>query len=158
MTKVLFVCLANICRSAAAEGVLRRMVEKEGLSKEVHVESCGVGDWRLGELADARMRAAAQTRGVVIATRAKQFKEEYLDTFDYILAADHEILKIIHHYAKGPEQKAKVHLITAFGSSFQGIVLPDPYYGGDAAFEHILDVLEDACEGLIKEIKKKEAN
>lgn len=155
MTKVLFVCLANICRSAAAEGVLKHIAEKEGISDQIFVESCGVGDWRIGELADPRLRAAAWARGIVIATRARQFKEEYLESFDYILAADHEILKVLHHFAKSLDHKAKIHLITAFGSSYQGIPLPDPYYEGDAAFEHILDVLEDACQGLLKEIQKK---
>jgi len=153
MTKVLFVCLSNICRSPAAEGILKTLAEREELGDQVAVESCGIGDWCLGDLPDARMRLAAQARGVILAGRAKKFQADYLDEFDYIFAADNEILEHLHRFAKGPQHKAKIHLMTVFGSAHRGKSIPDPFYGGDAAFENILDMLEDACEGIIQEIK-----
>lgn len=154
MVKIIFVCLGNICRSPAAEGVLKQMAEDEGL--DVHVESCGIGDWHIGALPDSRIRAAAKARGIVLSSRAQKFQEEHLNSFDYILAADHEVLEHLHYFAKTPQQKAKVHLITAFSKAFHDESIPDPYYGGDAGFEHILDILEDACAGLIQEIKKSQ--
>lgn len=154
MTNVLFVCLGNICRSPAAEGLLKRMALENGL--ELHVDSCGLGDWHVGELPDARIRNAAQVRGLILSGRAKKFEESFLDRFDYILAADHEVLEYLHQFAKRPQHKAKIHLMTAFGTAYKGQPINDPYYGGDAAFEHTLDVLEDACSGLIEEIKKSQ--
>ncbi|KAF3363149.1 hypothetical protein PHSC3_000336 [Chlamydiales bacterium STE3] len=152
MMKVLFVCLGNICRSPAAEGMLRHLADMDG--SKIHVESCGLGDWHLGSLPDMRIRSAAKARGVVLSSRAKIFKKEYLDNFDYILAADHEVLEHLHRFAADPQHKAKIHLMTAFGNAYQGLAIPDPFYGGDIAFEYTLDILEDACLGLIEEIKK----
>lgn len=152
-TKVLFVCLGNICRSPAAEAILRHFAEREGLQDKIHIESCGLGDWHVGELPDPRMRSAAKTRGFIMASRAQKFQRHFFEEFDYILAADHEILENLHRFTDNPEHKSKMHLFTAFGSAYQGKVIPDPYYRGDLAFENILDMLEDACEGLILEIK-----
>ncbi len=123
---------------------------------EVHVDSCGLGDWHVGELPDARIRNAAQVRGLILSGRAKKFEESFLDRFDYILAADHEVLEYLHQFAKRPQHKAKIHLMTAFGTTYKGQPINDPYYGGDVAFEHTLDVLEDACSGLVEEIKKSQ--
>lgn len=158
MTKVLFVCLANICRSPAAEGVFKALVEQKGLSSQIHAESCGIGDWRVGELPDERIREAAKARGIILTSRAKKFKKEFLEEFDYILGADQEVLGFLHQYAMDAQHKSKIHLITAFGGAFKGEAIPDPYYGGDGAFEHTLDVLEDACLGLIKVIKSTSLN
>lgn len=152
MVKVLFVCLGNICRSPAAEGVLRHMASEAGI--DIHVESCGIGDWHIGALPDLRIRSAAKARGIVLSNRAQKFREDYLDNFDYILAADNEVLEHVHYFAKTPQQKAKVHLITAFSKSFQGENIPDPFYGSDAAFENTLDIIEDACAGLIAHLQK----
>jgi protein-tyrosine phosphatase len=151
--RILFVCLGNICRSPAAEGILRSLAEKEGLALEVM--SCGIGDWHVGQLPDVRIRQAALGRGITLSSRGKVFFPHFLDEFDYILAADHEILEHLHRFAKTPEQKARIHLMTAFGVAFKGTPIPDPYYNSSAAFEHILDMLEDACQGLIAEIKQK---
>jgi protein-tyrosine phosphatase len=154
MTSVLFVCLGNICRSPAAEGVLRLMAEQNPDIGDLHIQSCGLGSWHLGQLPDARMREAAQRRGIILSSRAQEMQTEFFDRFDYILAADHKVINVLYQFAKTPENKAKLHLITAFSSGYHNQEIPDPYYGGDAMFDLVLDMLEDSCEGLLAQIRK----
>lgn len=163
MTSVLFVCLGNICRSPAAEGVLRHLVEQDNdpALKDMVIRSCGMGSWYVGHLPDDRIRAAAKSRGIDLISRAQLFEVKFLDQFDYIFAADQEVLHHLYHHAKTLEQKSKIHLFTAFSSCYCNQVIPDPFYQGDAAFDYILDIIEDACEGFIvhlKKTKKKESN
>lgn len=153
MPSVLFVCLGNICRSPAAEGILRQLADKKGF-RELSVESCGLGSWHIGNLPDIRMQEATKRRGVTLASRAQQFNPLFLDRFDYILAVDNEILNELYKYARKPEHKAKLHLITAFSSSYRGEEIPDPFYGGEASFESVLDMIEDSCEGLLEHLKQ----
>jgi len=150
---VLFVCLGNICRSPAGEEVLRHMAKKQGV--DVEVASCGLGDWHLGQLADDRMRKAASDRGIVLTGRAQILKDDFFDKYDYILAADHIVMQDLNRIALKPSYKAKINLMTAYSKSYPNQELPDPYYGGSADFNFVLDVLQDACEGLLEEIKKK---
>lgn len=152
-TSVLFVCLGNICRSPAGEGVLRHMAKRQGV--EIEVASCGLGDWHVGQLADDRMRRAANERGIVLAGRAQVFQEGFFDAFDYILAADRTVFEDLNRIAVKPSQKVKIYLMTAFSQSYHNQEVPDPYYGGSADFDFVLDIMQDACEGLLEEIKKK---
>ena len=151
MVSILFVCLGNICRSPAAEGILKQLAA----DKALHVESCGLGDWHVGQLADGRMREAAIDRGVILSSRAQQFQEGFFEKFDYILAVDNEVLHDLYRYAKTPEQKVKLHLITAFSKSYPNQEIPDPFYGGRVDFDRVLDMLEDSCEGLLQEINRR---
>jgi len=153
MVSILFVCMGNICRSPAAEGILKKLADEKGIGS-LHIESCGMGDWYVGKLPDERMREAAKARGVVLSSRAKQFDRAFFESFDYILASDKEVLNSLLHHAQSSGHKAKVHLMTAFSSSFTGQDVPDPYYYGNGAFEGVLDILEDACEGLLEQIKQ----
>lgn len=155
MATILFVCLGNICRSPAAEGILRHLVEKDPQLADIEVRSCGLGSWHIGQLPDIRMQEAARNRNVILSSRAQQFQAEFLDQFDYILAADREVLNALYRYAQTPADKAKMHLITAFSRSYQGQDVPDPYFGGDASFELVLDMLEDSCEGLLEHIQRQ---
>lgn len=156
MASILFVCLGNICRSPAAEGLLRKLSEQEAIAEALHIESCGMGDWHIGQLADERMRHAAEGRGVILSSRAQQFHPSFLEKFDFILAADNEVLNDLYRHAKNPEHKAKIHLITAFSTCYKGHEIPDPYYGGEGGFEQVLDMIEDACLGLIAHIKSQQ--
>lgn len=149
MAAILFVCLGNICRSPAAQGILHQMAGKEPRLQDLHIESCGMGDWHVGQLPDERVRDAAKRRGVVLASRAQVFHPSFFDRFDYILAADLEVLHDLQRHAKTAEHKSKVHMITAFSETYKNEEVPDPYYGGEAAFELVLDMLEDSCQGLI---------
>lgn len=151
---VLFVCLGNICRSPAGEGVLRHMAKRQGV--DIEVASCGLGDWHLGQLADDRMRKAANDRGIVLSGRAQIFQEDFFDQYDYILAADHIVMQDLNRLALKPLHKAKIHLITAYSRSYPNQEVPDPYYGGSADFDLVMDILQDACEGLLEEIKTRE--
>lgn len=155
MIKVLFVCLGNICRSPAGEGVLRHLVDKVGLANEVIISSCGIGSWHIGHPPDSRIRQAASGRGIQLNTKAKPFVPTYLDEFDFIMASDESVFEHLIQFASTPEQKAKIYLMTAFAKSFKNEPVPDPYYEGAGAFEHVLDILEDACSGLLEEIRKR---
>ncbi len=151
MTRVLFVCLGNICRSPAAEGILRTMSSAK--KQDVDVRSCGLGHWHVGSLPDSRMRAATQRRGIILSSQAQQFKIEFFDEFDYILVVDNEVLSTLYKYASTPEHKSKIHLITEFSTSFVGDEIPDPFYGSEGDFELVLDMLEESCEGFLNHIK-----
>lgn len=152
---VLFVCMGNICRSPAGEGILKHLVEQDPLLK-ISIESCGIGDWHIGQAPDHRMQEASKARGIPLTSRAKQFQDQFFDEFDYILAADKEVLKVLYHYAKTANQKAKIFLMTAFSSIYHGEEIPDPYYDSNGAFELVLDMLEESCQGLLQHLRVKE--
>lgn len=156
MASIMFVCLGNICRSPAAEGIMRHLVEKQNPPEDIYIRSCGIGNWHLGQFPDERMQSVAKVRGVNLSSRAQQFNLSFLDEFDYILAADHEVLNTLYQYAKDPKHKAKIHLITEFSPTYHGQEVPDPYYQGNGAFDLVLDMLEDSCEGLLSHIKKNQ--
>lgn len=157
MMKVLFVCIGNICRSPAGEGIFRALIEKEGLANEVIISSCGIGSWNIGHSPDSRIRQAASARGIHLNTKAKPFVNNYLDEFDYIMVSDSQVLEHLLQFAKNPEQKAKIHLMTAYAKTFKNEPVPDPFYAGTGAFDLVLDILEDACLGLLEEIKNKKS-
>lgn len=156
MVSVLFVCLGNICRSPAAEGLLRQITSQDSSLPPLRIESCGLGSWHVGQLPDMRMQDATRRRGVNLSSRAQQFQHEFFQEFDYILAADHEVLNVLYQYAKSPKHKAKVHLITEFSSSYKGEDIPDPFYENDAVFDLVLDMIVDSCEGLLEQMRKKQ--
>lgn len=151
MPSILFVCLGNICRSPAAEAILRHYALQEGRS-DIYVESSGVGSWHIGHLPDSRMVEAANKRGIIMASRAQQFQLNHFDKFDYIFAADQEVLDVLHQYAKTLEQKSKLHLLTVYSQVFKDEEVPDPYYTGDEGFELVLDILDDSCKGILLHI------
>ncbi len=152
MASVLFVCLGNICRSPAAEGLLRHIAHKINFPLALSVESRGVGDWSIGQRPDERMQKAALIRGVVLSGRAQVIEKADFDTFDYILSADRDVLYTLYQKAPEPYHKAKVHLITHFSASYKDEDIPDPYYGDAGTFELVLDILEDSCEGLLQHL------
>jgi protein-tyrosine phosphatase len=154
MTKIMFVCLGNICRSPAAEAILKQMVDQDENLEHVEVDSCGMGDWYRGKSADERMREAAKLRGYDLAGRAKQFLPAYFEECDLILAADHEVLTMLHSHATELEKKSKIHLMTNWSENYKNQEVPDPYYYGVSAFDMVLDIIEDACEGLKQHLHK----
>lgn len=151
MPSILFVCLGNICRSPCAEGVLKHYAENRGLN--IHVESCGLGDWHEGQLPDKRMRQTAQARGIILSSQAQAFRRDFFDQFDWILVADHSVFEELHKWAKVPEHKAKIQLLTKFSHTFQGQEIPDPFYKDIAQFELVMDMIEDSCLGLLDHLE-----
>jgi len=144
--KILFVCLGNICRSPTAEAVFRHKCKSVGL--EVAIESAGTGAWHTGERPDPRAREAGQKRGYSFAGQtARAVSPKDFDTFDYILAMDSRNYADLARIAP-KTQIGKVRLFLDFGTSKTKDV-PDPYYGGPGGFEHVLDLIEDASDGLI---------
>jgi protein-tyrosine phosphatase len=153
-TSILVVCMGNICRSPTAEGVLRRKAEAAGLTRLLHIDSAGTHDYHVGSAPDVRAQKAALGRGYDLATlRGRQVSEQDFETFDYILAMDRDNLNNLQR--RCPEQhKHKVRLYLAFSRRFPNLNVPDPYYGGKKGFEQVLDMVEDAAEGLLAEIAR----
>ena len=147
--KILFVCLGNICRSPAAEGIMKKLTE--GLP--VEVDSAGTAGYHIGDLPDARMRSHARTRGYILDSRARQFDETNdFEKFDYIITMDKSNLRDIQSLDRHRKYRNKVSLMTDYAQTLHVSEVPDPYYGGPDGFEHVLDILEDACNGLLKNI------
>ena len=151
MVKVLFVCLGNICRSPTAHGVFETKVRERGLEQRIYIESAGTGSWHVGEAPDRRAQQAARTRGYDLsALRAQQVRASDFDTFDYILAMDHQNLVDLQQQC--PDSfDGELSLFLHFGQSAEEEV-PDPYYGGADGFSHVLDLVESASDGLLEHI------
>ncbi len=155
--KVLFVCLGNICRSPAAEGIFRDMVKEAGLTTEIEADSAGTGAWHVGDGPDGRMIAHAARRGYDIRDlEGRQFSAPAdFRNFDYILTMDNSNLKNVLALDPKREYQNKVRPLLTFCRVHQGVEeVPDPYYKEDQGFEYVLDLLEDACTELLKHLQK----
>ena len=153
--KVLFVCMGNICRSPAAEGVMRHLVEQEGLGAKVQIDSAGTGGWHSGAPADERMRKHASRRGYALESQARQVRESDFEAYDLILVMDRENLREIRPFADRPAKMQRVRLFCEFAKDREEKEVPDPYYGGEAGFEQVLDIVENGCQHLVKHIRKQ---
>jgi protein-tyrosine phosphatase len=151
--KILFVCLGNICRSPAAEGVLKAKLLQEKSLNHIQVASCGLGPWHVGELPDPRMRKAAQTYGIELTSRAQQFSEKFASEFDLILAADQSVLEALFSRISDYDLIKKFHLITRFHPILTNEDLADPYHGNTQAFLDVMKILDQACDGIITFLK-----
>ncbi len=150
--KILFVCLGNICRSPAAEGIFKHKIKDRDLEMLFFVDSAGTGGWHVGNLADSRMREAAQKRGIELTSRSRQIEENDLYEFDHILVMDNDNLQAVRSLIKDRSHPAnkKIKLILSYSQDSQLNEVPDPYYGGSNGFDEVLDLLDDAIEELIK--------
>tara|TARA_R110002020_G_scaffold190053_2_gene389428 strand:+ start:18250 stop:18711 length:462 start_codon:yes stop_codon:yes gene_type:complete len=153
MTRILFVCLGNICRSPSAEGVFASRLQQSALAQQVQIDSAGTGGYHTGEPPDRRATAAALKRGYDLrAQRARAVADEDFSRFDLILAMDQSNLDNLR--ARTPANaKAQLGLFMAFAPGWPAEV-PDPYYGGDDGFEQVLDMLEAASAGLLEHLAK----
>jgi len=150
---VLFVCMGNICRSPTAEGVLRHLVRREGLQDLVHIDSAGTLDYHVGSPPDPRSRQHALRRGYDLSSlRARQVERVDFERFDLILAMDWHNLRELSQLCP-PEQRHKLRRLMEFSPPGLGDVVADPYYGGRDGFEKVLDVVEQACEGLLDHVR-----
>jgi protein-tyrosine phosphatase len=155
-TKVLFVCMGNICRSPTAEGVFRDKAKKAGLDAVLHIDSAGTHDYHIGKQPDARAQETARGRGYDLSDlRGRQVSAQDFETFDYILAMDEDNLAILLRQCPAHLQH-KVRRFLSFSRRFPNLDVPDPYYGGRDGFDRVLDMVEDASEGLIEAVRARE--
>lgn len=150
---VCFVCLGNICRSPTAEAVMRAQIDAAGLHDVITVDSAGTGDWHIGEAPDARAQQAARERDYDLSgLRARQIPREDFQRFDLLLAMDEDNLRHLQQLCPAP-QRSKVRLLMEFGTDARVREVADPYFGGAAGFEQVLDQCEDACRGLLAHMR-----
>lgn len=148
---ILFVCLGNICRSPAAEAVFLNQIKSKGLEKYFRVDSAGTGNWHVGNQADSRMRKAASKRAIDITSKARQISLNDFQIFDLILTMDDSNFKNVKSLSNqiGDKNKSEILPLLKFAKNTNITEVPDPYYGGENGFDDVLDLLEDAINGLL---------
>lgn len=156
MKRILFVCLGNICRSAAAEEIMRNRVVHAGLEKEIDLDSAGLSSYHQGDPADSRMRAHAARRGYRITHLSRPVGYHDFFDFDMLIGMDDSNLSGLRDLAPGLPEEQKIYRMTDFCRRIPADHVPDPYYGGDSGFETVLDILEDACDGLLEFLMQHE--
>ena len=153
-TSVLFVCLGNICRSPAAEAIFKNLINDKGIGNQFIVDSAGTGSWHVGKKADSRMIFAAKQRNINITSNARQIREDDFLKFRYILVMDNSNFNNVVDFknkVKGSDF-AKILKMQDFSSIFAEKEVPDPYFGGDAGFDHVLNILEDSVGCFLENI------
>ena len=152
MTKILFVCMGNICRSPMAEGMFRKAIDEAGLSRHVAADSAGTHAYHVGSAPDPRAQQAVRRRGADIAQlRGRKVADEDFDAFDYILVMDGDNYSQLIQRAPA-HHHGKIRRLLSFSRKYPNLDVVDPYYGGAQGFEENLDMIEDAVQGLIREI------
>jgi protein-tyrosine phosphatase len=154
--KLLFVCLGNICRSPAAENIMNHLIQRKGITESIICDSAGTSSYHIGSLPDRRMAAAAKQRGIPMQGRARQFEIADFEEFDLILAMDRDNYVNICSLDRKERYRDKVKLMCDFCSQFSEREVPDPYYGGSEGFDHVIDLLGDACEGLLRYVMERQ--
>ncbi len=151
--RLLFVCLGNICRSPAAETVLRELLEREGLSHALTVDSAGTLDYHVGSEPDPRMRKALRARGYQLWSRCRLIQSQDFLDFDVILAMDQQNVRELRRICPKPELMSKLKLAASYCTRHSVSEVPDPYYGTPEDFEHVIDLAEDFSQNLIQHLK-----
>ncbi len=154
MVRVLFVCMGNICRSPLAQGVFEEVVRREGLKGEISVDSAGTQSYHLGHPPDERAQESAAKRGIDLGSqRARRIGLEDCENFDYVLTMDEENYRAVDALCR--RGGAEVRPFLSYAPERVETEIPDPFYGGSEEFEHVMDLVESASEGLLEEIKDK---
>lgn len=152
--RVLFICMGNICRSPTAQGVFERLVEQTGLHPYIEIDSAGTHAYHVGHAPDPRALAAAMRRGVDLSPqRARRVEKRDFEYYDYVLAMDRENIAHLEEICP-PAQRHKLRLLLDFVPDVDSKEVPDPYYGGPAGFEHVLDLVERGAEGLLRHLRQ----
>ena len=155
MVKVLFVCLGNICRSPTAEGVFRHAVSRASLTEYIHIDSAGTHAYHIGEPPDRRAQAAAARRGIDLSgLRGRMAVPDDIEEFDYILAMDRENFTNLRAICPAGLEH-KVRLFLEFAPQRPEREVPDPYFGGESGFDRVLDMIEEASDGLLADIRQR---
>lgn len=154
--RILFVCLGNICRSAAANGIMEQMVQQQGLDDAIGIDSAGTYGGHAGELPDPRMRTAAANRGYNLTHRSRKVREDDFYDFDMIIVMDDSNYENVARLAPERKYLDKVYRFVEFSKNFpEWSYVPDPYYEGREGFELVLDMLEDGCSELLRQLKSE---
>lgn len=153
--RILFICLGNICRSSAAQTIMQHLVDEEGLGEAIELDSAGILSYHQGEPADPRMRAHAARRGYNITHLSRPVTADDFRRFDLILGMDDSNIDDLMERCPDVENQRKIGRMMDYCRLKQADHVPDPYYGGAQGFENVLDLLEDACAGLMEELKKE---
>jgi len=154
MHRILFLCMGNICRSPAAHCVFQHMVNEAGLSERFDIESAGTIGFHQGAPPDGRMQQVMRARNIPVIGRSKQLDRFDLEHYDLILAMDHDNLAGARSLDSKGEYADKIQLFCDYCSEHEGTEVPDPYYGGDRGFEHVMDMIEDGCRNLLASLQK----
>ena len=153
--RILFICMGNICRSPTAEGVFRHQIAGAGLAEQVVIDSAGTHNYHPGEAPDRRSQRHAEQRGYDLSMiRARQLTDEDFHQFDLLLVMDWDNLALAESRCP-PEHRRKLRRLTEFCTTLEATVVPDPYYDGEAGFEYVLDLIEDAGQGLLQHVRQK---
>lgn len=155
MKKILFVCMGNICRSPAAEGVMKDLVAKANLQGQIYCDSAGTLGFHQGSAPDFRMVAHAKKRGIDLSHSSRQFVVSDFEIFDLILVMDEDNFADVSTLDTQKKYISKIYYLTDFCKEMKANEVPDPYYGGTSGFELVLDLVTDACHGLLDKIKKE---
>jgi protein-tyrosine phosphatase len=150
--RILFICMGNICRSPSAEGIFRHLLAQRQVDLEVEVDSAGTHDYHVGEPPDPRAISAARRRGIDLSTlRARSVQPQDFENFDLLIAMDEQNLRELRSRS-GPVYASRLRLMMDFAPDVGRRAVPDPYYGGPQGFEDVLDLLEQASEGLLRQL------
>ena len=157
--EISFVCLGNICRSPLAQGVFQDLVIREKLDQNIIISSAGTSSWHVGDLPDERMRKTAQSKGIQLNSRARQFQSEDFDQFNLVLAMDHINLSKLNGIAPSNLPTNKLMLFRTFDPESNGAQdVPDPYFGGSKGFEQVYQMVKRTCPPLLDYIKSRFLN
>lgn len=153
--RILFVCMGNICRSPAGEIIFRKLVADAGLPADFEIDSAGTIGSHQGEAPDSRMAEALGRRGYDVRGRARKIRREDLKDFDMIVTMDEDNLDGVRALDQEGRFREKIRPLVGFCREHQVPRVADPYYGGVRGFEHVIDVLEDGCAGILREVREK---
>ena len=154
--KLLFVCLGNICRSPSAENIMNHLIQEAGLTDKISCDSAGTSGYHIGASPDRRMNAAANKKGLALQGKSRKLNPSDLQQFDLILAMDRENYQDILYLDREGKYEDKVRLMCDFATQKQDKEVPDPYYGGQDGFDYVIELLFDACAGLLEYITSSE--
>ncbi|MEN8662566.1 MAG: low molecular weight protein-tyrosine-phosphatase [Lentimonas sp.] len=152
MKKILFLCMGNICRSPAGHCVLQHLVDDAGLSDQFEIESAGTIGFHVGSPPDQRMQQTMRARGIPIIGQSRQLSRADLEYYDLILAMDNDNLAGAQSLGRSQELWSKIKLFCDYCTEHDETEVPDPYYGGDQGFEHVMNMIEDGCRNLLKSL------
>jgi len=152
MKRIMFVCLGNICRSPLAHAIFQHLAEEKNLQDKFHINSSGTSSYHIGESSDPRMKRTAGRHGINITHRSLQFQKEHFEEFDLIFTMDKENYQDIIWQTQNASYRKKVHILRDFdpAGNFKGVAVPDPYYGGEAGFEEVFEIVLRCCNNVLK--------